>query len=190
MYVDVAAKGNLDVKINFISPHHQSPIRRETDLRPLCRLPAEWIFRGTIHRHKFRAGQRGLIIFQGSGGSATRRCHPYIPTCAGSSHARRRASARRRIGPACNIATPTTVTMVTCQVLSPLTTPPWTIPVCREKCRLSTLCIPAAPGRLPCGADVRSGCSRSCYRIRTIVLIVSSVSSVPYNALKRIREES
>lgn len=37
---------------------------------------------------KFRAGQRGLIIFQGSGVSATRRCHPYIPACAGSSHAR------------------------------------------------------------------------------------------------------
>jgi len=38
--------------------------------------------------NKFRAGQRGLIIFQGSGGSATRRCHSYISACAGSSHVR------------------------------------------------------------------------------------------------------
>lgn len=72
-----------------------------------------------------------------------------------------RGSARRRIEPACNAATPTMVAMVTRRVLSPRATPPCTILVCRERCRLSILCIAAAPGRLPCGADVYSGWPRS-----------------------------
>lgn len=72
-----------------------------------------------------------------------------------------RGSARRRIEPACNAATPTMVAMVTRRVLSPRATPPCTILVCRERCRLSILCTAAAPGRLPCGADVYSGWPRS-----------------------------
>lgn len=62
---------------------------------------------GYIHRDKFHTKRRGLIIFQGSGVSTTRRCRPYILAgLRGTPEARvvldERICTRRRIEPACN----------------------------------------------------------------------------------------
>lgn len=91
-------------------------------------FPAQRIFREEyIHRGKFHTERRGLIIFQGSGVSTTRKCRPYI--LAGllrkfASYSTRESA----LGAGSSLRVmPATVSMVTCQVLSPRATPSWTI---------------------------------------------------------------